>query len=99
MVDCDTCGDEVIHVWRHRTYSEEMTHRDVSWVCADCHPELPERMKHEAPESETAEAEPEADERVVMTDGGRFACPDCAGETVNGQGLFGCLDCGWSGPC
>jgi len=36
-------------------------------------------------------------ESVVMTDGGSAACPDCAGSTVNGQGLYDCLDCDWSG--
>jgi predicted RNA-binding Zn-ribbon protein involved in translation (DUF1610 family) len=26
-----------------------------------------------------------------------FTCPDCEETTVNGQGLYTCLDCGWDG--
>jgi len=40
MVECDTCGDDVFHVWRLRERSESMTHRTVVWVCEACHPEL-----------------------------------------------------------
>lgn len=25
-------------------------------------------------------------------------CPSCAAETVNGAGLFACVDCDWTGP-
>jgi len=30
---------------------------------------------------------------AFLTDG----CPDCGGELVDGQGLFGCVDCEWAG--
>ncbi|WP_164471554.1 hypothetical protein [Halosimplex salinum] len=40
MVECDHCGEDVFHVWRRRERTETMTHRTVSWVCGDCHPDL-----------------------------------------------------------
>jgi hypothetical protein len=90
MTECDNCGTEVTHVWRHRAFESD-THRTIEWVCATCHPELPD----------IARIEPEADsETVPVTDGGRsaFVCPSCTGPTVNGQGLFSCVDCDWVGP-
>jgi Zn finger protein HypA/HybF involved in hydrogenase expression len=97
MTECDTCGDEVIHVWRHRSFEAE-TRREVRWQCANCHPELPDTLAKKA-KSEATDSTAEDGETVVMTDGGTFACPDCAGPTLNGQGLFDCPDCGWSGRC
>ncbi len=90
MTECDNCGCEVSHVWRHRAFGSE-THRTIEWVCATCHPDLPDRLAREA----DTDGEP-----VAVTDGGKstFACPSCTGPTVNGQGLFSCVDCGWSGP-
>jgi hypothetical protein len=95
MTECNDCGSSVIHVWRHRAFESE-THREVRWLCANCHPKLPDTLA--ASEPDTAEATDDA-ETVVVTDGGRSACPDCGGTTINGQGLFSCLDCTWSGPC
>jgi ribosomal protein L37AE/L43A len=105
MVECDACEDEVLHVWRHRAITETVTHRKQRWVCADCHPKLASTLRSDtATETETeAETgtEPEttatAEEKVVVTDGGQFACPTCGGETVNGQGVFGCSTCDWTG--
>lgn len=101
MADCDTCGDEVIHVWRHRSRTETMTHSEINWVCADCHPELPDVLKHEETaetgETTTTEGSESATEKTVVTDGGSMVCPDCAGETINGQGLYDCLSCDWFG--
>jgi hypothetical protein len=90
MAECDKCGCEVTHVWRHRAFGSE-AHRKIEWVCGTCHPELPDAVSTET-ESET--------DSVVVTDGGTatFSCPSCAGPTVNGQGLFSCVDCGWAGP-
>jgi len=65
-----------------------MTHGETTWVCADCHPELPGVLKHDGTSTE---------EKQVVTDGGSMMCPDCASTTVNGQGLFACTDCNWSG--
>jgi ribosomal protein L37AE/L43A len=107
MVECDACEDEVLHVWRHRAITETVTHREQRWVCADCHPKLASTLRTEttAETDATTEttADPETDtagtpeEQVVVTDGGQFACPTCGGETVNGQGVFGCLSCSWTG--
>jgi hypothetical protein len=111
MVECDACEDEVLHVWRHRAITETVTHRKQRWVCADCHPKLSSTLRTEAATETGAEtdttAEPETgaeaesggttEEQVVVTDGGQFACPTCGGETVNGQGVFGCLSCSWTG--
>jgi len=116
MTECNDCGADVIHVWRHRAFETE-ARREVRWVCATCHPELPDTLGASATETaettettdgaETAEAVDGAEtatatddgETVVMTDGGSSACPDCGAATVNGQGLFNCLDCPWTGPC
>jgi hypothetical protein len=107
MTECNDCGADVIHVWRHRAFETE-ARREVRWVCANCHPELPDTLGEPATETaETAEAVDGAEtatttddgETVVMTDGGSSACPDCGAATVNGQGLFSCLDCTWTGPC
>jgi len=95
MTECNDCGAEVIHVWRHRAFAGE-THRDVRWVCANCHPELPDTLAEATPTTDTTS---EDAEKVVLTDGGHSACPDCGGTTINGQGLFSCLDCTWVGPC
>jgi hypothetical protein len=119
MADCDNCGDEVIHVWRHRSRTETMTHGEITWVCADCHPELPDVLKHEetgvsGETVATTEGGESTAEKTVVTDGGAasvasgtsldapssgrsMVCPDCAGETINGQGLYDCLDCSWTG--
>lgn len=90
MTNCDNCGCGVPQVWRHRAFSSE-THRTIEWVCATCHPELSG--------TDVGDADPE-EGSVAVTDGGTsaFACPSCAGPTVNGQGLFSCLDCRWVGP-
>jgi hypothetical protein len=93
MTECDNCEDDVQHVWRHRVVREGFTHRDVTWVCGDCHPDLPDAMTTAAPAEETADET----ETVIVTDGGRFACPDCSGPTVDGQGLYNCVECGWTG--
>ena len=95
MTECNDCGTEVIHVWRHRAFTAE-TRREVRWLCASCHPELPDTLAAEEPATETTET---PEETVVVTDGGQSACPDCGGTTINGQGLFSCLDCTWTGPC
>ena len=89
MTECDKCESAVTHVWRHRAFGGE-AHREIEWLCATCHPELPDVV--------STEAESDADP-VAVTDGGSaaFACPSCAGPTVNGQGLFSCVDCTWSG--
>ena len=118
MADCDNCGDEVIHVWRHRSRTETMTHSEITWVCADCHPDLPDVLKHEetaaTEETTSTEGSETTAEKTVVTDGGAasvasgtsldrmssgttMVCPDCAGETVNGQGLYNCLSCSWYG--
>jgi len=93
MTECDRCGSTTTHVWRHRAFGSE-AHRKIEWICATCHPELPDTV---SPESD---GDGDRD-RVAVTDGGKstFACPSCAGPTVNGQGLFDCVDCGWYGPC
>lgn len=95
MTECNDCGTEVIHVWRHRSFETE-THREVRWLCANCHPELPDTLTG-SEATEPTDTAPE--ETVVVTDGGHSACPDCGGTTVNGQGLFSCMDCTWTGPC
>jgi len=41
---------------------------------------------------------PDRTESPERTGDGRFDCPVCSGETINGQGLYDCLDCGWTGP-
>jgi hypothetical protein len=103
MVECDACEDEVLHVWRHRAITETVTHREQRWVCADCHPKLASTLRADADtdtETDTTadtETTAPADDQVVVTDGGQFACPTCGGETVNGQGVFGCLSCNWTG--
>jgi len=38
MEVCDRCGREVPAVWQHREYGESFTHREIEWMCADCHP-------------------------------------------------------------
>lgn len=88
MVNCDNCGSDVPEVWRHRQFAESMTHRSISWICRACHPSVPETVG-----AATAERGP------VMADGGTgsLACPSCGGPTVDGQGLFACTDCAWSG--
>ena len=40
MATCEDCNREVVHVWKHREYAGSMTHRDVSWLCAECHPSM-----------------------------------------------------------
>ena len=97
MVECDSCGDDVLHVWRHRAITETVTHREQRWVCADCHPKLASTLRSDTTTETTEETDATTDEKVVVTDGGQFACPTCGGETVNGQGVFGCPSCSWSG--
>jgi ribosomal protein L37AE/L43A len=101
MVECDACEDEVLHVWRHRAITETVTHREQRWVCAECHPKLASTLRTDADTEADTTAETETvrtpDDQVVVTDGGQFACPTCGGETVNGQGVFGCLSCSWTG--
>jgi rubrerythrin len=88
MVECDDCNEDVATVWRHRRYTDSMTHREIEWVCEDCHPTIPQQTT----------AGPTGKQPVA--DGGRptTGCPICSGPTVNGQGLYSCTDCGWSGP-
>jgi hypothetical protein len=88
MVDCDNCGSSVPEVWRHRPRNESMTHRSLAWLCRRCHPEVPETV---ATTSSNAD--------VAIADGGvrSLACPACGGPTVDGQGLFDCRQCNWSG--
>jgi ribosomal protein L37AE/L43A len=78
-----------------------VTPREQRWVCADCHPKLASPLRNdveaESTEEPTTDATGEDPEKVIVTDGGRFACPSCGGETINGQGMFGCLSCSWSG--
>jgi hypothetical protein len=38
MVECDSCGADVPDVWRHREFTESMTHREITWICRSCHP-------------------------------------------------------------
>ncbi|MFB6083520.1 MAG: hypothetical protein ABEJ94_04665 [Halorientalis sp.] len=101
MVECDGCEEEVLHVWRHRAITETVTHREQCWVCADCHPKLASTLRADAgtgtDATENSEAATDADTEEVVTDGGQFACPTCGGATVNGQGVFGCLSCNWTG--
>jgi hypothetical protein len=40
MTTCENCGREAVEVWRHREYGESMTHREVRWLCARCHPAM-----------------------------------------------------------
>ncbi|WP_226010027.1 hypothetical protein [Halomicrobium salinisoli] len=61
MAECDDCGASVPRVWRHREYSEPMTHRELAWLCESCHPEVRERARPAAGD----------DDAVAMTDGGR----------------------------
>ncbi|MFB6178801.1 MAG: hypothetical protein ABEI77_03640 [Halorientalis sp.] len=98
MTECDACGCTATHVWRHRVFGSE-AHRTVEWVCASCHPDLPDIAEPDCGCDGDADADDDS-ERVLVTDGGHavFTCPDCAGSTVNGQGLFACVDCNWSGP-
>lgn len=130
MTECDDCGTDVAHVWRHRAFETE-GHRDLRWVCPTCHPELPTDLTVEleptdeasgsAPEGASGGATPElrsdgglpggtaaatasvADATPTPTPGTtadptRFTCPVCSGETVNGQGMYDCVECGWTGP-
>ncbi|WP_247009830.1 hypothetical protein [Halorientalis litorea] len=114
MTECDDCGSDVAHVWRHREFESE-TKRTLHWVCPACHPDLPSELTVEvdastAPEDgQTGAPELRSDGGVVSTTNpaspspsidtdGRFDCPICSGATVNGQGMYDCLDCGWTGP-
>ncbi|RXK51753.1 hypothetical protein [Halorientalis pallida] len=97
MVECDACEDEVLHVWRHRAITETVTHREQRWVCADCHPKLASTLRTDTDTETEAPTDATTEDKVVVTDGGQFACPTCGGETVNGQGVFGCLSCSWTG--
>jgi hypothetical protein len=102
MTECDKCQGDVTHVWRHRGFETE-THRTTEWVCATCHPDLPDLAtveETESPETVAVTDGGEADTSPeIRSDGGTaFACPDCSGTTVNGQGLFSCVDCNWAGP-
>ena len=129
MTECDDCGTDVAHVWRHRAFKTE-GHRDISWVCPACHPELPTRLTVELESTDeatgaTAEGASGGTTPELRSDGGlpggtaaatagtadatptptptnsdptRFACPICSGETVNGQGMYDCVNCGWTGP-
>jgi len=103
MVECDSCEDDVLHVWRHRAIAETVTHREQRWVCADCHPKLASTLRSDTATGTESETDTDAttgtttDEKVIVTDGGQFACPSCGGETVNGQGVFGCPSCSWTG--
>ena len=42
MAECETCGDDVASLWEYRVRSASMTHRRSRWMCADCHPYLPD---------------------------------------------------------
>ena len=132
MTECDECGTDVAHVWRHRAFETE-GHRDLRWVCPTCHPELPGDLTVEIEETDetaetptTAEGSSGGTAPEIRSDGGlpggtaaatttaadatptptltttsdpaRFACPICSGETVNGQGMYDCAECGWTGP-
>lgn len=85
MARCERCQDTVPHVWRHRDYGETMTHRPLRWLCADCHPSMSGVVANDL------------SSEVLMADGGTSACPECSGPTVDGQGPFDCVECGWSG--
>jgi len=93
MAECDECGGDVHNLWRHRAIGVTVTHREARWVCRSCHPDLPDGLPSGVEEPDT----PETSERVIVTDGGRFACPECAGATIDGQGIHDCVECGWSG--
>jgi Zn finger protein HypA/HybF involved in hydrogenase expression len=87
-MDCDCCGETVADTWKWQKRSAQMTYRRVEWWCADCHPNV------------TVSAAPERTGKQPVTDGGQpaiGACPTCTGETVDGQGLHQCVDCGWVG--
>lgn len=119
MTECDDCGSDVAHVWRHREFETE-TKRTLRWVCPACHPELPAELTVEIDERTAAETGASGAPEL-RSDGGRrggavaattetatatpsiestarFACPVCSGETVNGQGMYDCVECGWTGP-
>lgn len=88
MPECDACGETVMQVWTERRRTESLTHCTYRDVCRSCHPRVP-----------VSGATVPMD-RVVVTDGGAtasFGCPICAGPTIDGQGLYDCLDCEWTG--
>lgn len=84
MIACESCGDDVEQVVRHREYGVAMTHRVTRWLCRACHPTAP----GETPSSEPTE--------TVVADGGTAACPNCATSTVNVHGIQNCPDCQWT---
>ncbi|RKD95072.1 hypothetical protein ATJ93_1922 [Halopiger aswanensis] len=81
MAECDRCGDEVPRLFEHHTRTETMTHRRTRRVCADCHPSVSNAS------------------RIPVPDGGiRGAiCPTCSGATIEHDGVYTCLECGWTG--
>jgi hypothetical protein len=89
MTECDGCGNTVARTW-HRGFFGAATADETQWLCAGCHPELPSTVR----DTQVDASEPQS---VAVTDGGSVACPDCTGYTVNGQGLYDCVDCDWTG--
>lgn len=113
MPDCDDCGSDVSHVWRHSAFESE-TRRRVRWVCRSCHPDLRIELAFEPKSGATGPTEStESTDPQLRSDGGRPGgvatrspasgpaangdCPTCSGDVVNGQGLYSCPDCGWTG--
>jgi len=90
VTECDSCGDSVTRTWHRGPFGAEAANEETRRLCAACHPELSGAERDEPARA----SEPQS---VIMTDGGSAACPDCAGYTVNGQGLYDCLDCDWTG--
>jgi hypothetical protein len=95
MVECHNCAEEVQEVWRVRVFSGTTTHREIAWVCRECHPSIAttSRTVTDRPATGTT------DEPTAIADGGMptLGCPMCGGSTIDGQGLSACTECSWTG--
>ncbi len=70
-----------------------MTHRRTRYVCASCHPQLPDALEFDGTADGVADGQ---SERVVADGGTHRVCPVCSGVTVADGAANTCLECGWT---
>ncbi|WP_306058150.1 HTH domain-containing protein [Natronococcus wangiae] len=98
--------DEPVGVFPHSVGDETVTTEDAiaSLRCG----ELPAPLEGDAPETapragDTSSSMPGTDAASETRGSGESTvadsdgCPDCDGALIDGQGLFACSDCGWTG--
>ncbi|WP_226482898.1 HTH domain-containing protein [Natrinema amylolyticum] len=77
--------DELVGVFPHSDEATEDTYTTDEAIATLRTGELP------TPLGSVAEADEDLESATTDT------CPDCGGSLIDGQGLFGCSDCGWVG--